>query len=119
MTRRSLVGALGVVFVSGGVAKLAGVGPASALGDRLGLSNRLLAFIGCCELAGGLGLLAGLAVDDRLGTAAGAGLSLLTLSGAVAHVRAGESPAQCAPALLLGGASVAATMGFRRSSLAH
>lgn len=103
---------LGVLFTVGGLAKLTGRGPAKSLGRRLGLSPWLLGFIGSCELAGGLGLLVGEAVDSRLGAAAGLGLTALTASGALAHVRAGEGAAETAPAVVLGLASLALARAF-------
>jgi putative oxidoreductase len=93
--------AVGAVFASGGVLKLAGRGPAMAMSERLGLSRGLLGFIGVCELAGGLGVLLGVAAWLPVAAAAAAGLTLLTLSGAAAHARAREPFSAWLPALVL------------------
>jgi len=108
----SLAVVLGLVFAAGGVLKLVGRGPAAELGSRLGLSPALLHFIGVCELGGGVGLLVGAAGWTALGALAAAGLTLLTLSGVVAHLRAREPVSAMLPAVVLGAGSAYLLAGF-------
>lgn len=97
---------LAAVFALGGVTKLVGVPQARAVATRLGTPYAVFRFVGCCELAGGTGLLLGVLVEDRIGVAAAVGLTLLALSGCVAHFRAREPWTAYLPAVVLGGCTL-------------
>lgn len=109
------VGALALagVFGLGALPKLAGVAESRAFAARLGVRYRVFRLVGACELTGAIGLLAGVLVDPAFGIAAAVGLTLLALSGCVAHLRAREPWTAYLPALALGTctALVAVTLG--------
>jgi hypothetical protein len=91
---------LAAVFVATGVAKLAGEARTVRAADHLRVPRPAYRGIGALEVAGAVGLIVGLNVAG-LGTTAAAGLALLMTGAIGAHLRAGDSPADAAPALVL------------------
>ncbi|MFJ5221005.1 DoxX family protein [Streptomyces sp. NPDC088354] len=92
---------LGMSFVGGGVAKLAGVAVMKADAKRFGLSYGTFRGVGALEVCGGAGLLAGLALWP-LAVAAAVGLVALMVGAVVCHVRAGDPAAKTVPAAAVG-----------------
>src|SRR6202165_2052660 len=78
---------------------LLGVLQSLSVRDHLGISPTLWRVIGLLELAGVVGVLAGLAWGP-IGVAAAVGLALLSLGAIVSHVRASDSVADMAPAVI-------------------
>jgi hypothetical protein len=97
---------LAALFGFAGVIKLAGVRHSLAIRDHLGVKPVQWRLIGALELAGVVGALAGLAWAP-IGVAAAIGLALLILGAIVFHVRASDSVADTAPAVIGLGLAVA------------
>jgi len=86
-------------FVALGAAKVAKAPSFLTRAAHVGFSAESYQLIGVAELAGAAGVLAGLAYSP-VGYAAGLGLLALMAGAAGAHVRAGDGPAQLAPAIV-------------------
>ena len=81
-------------------AKLTAQPAMQASADHFGIEWPRYRLIGVAELAAAVGLLAGL-VWPPLGIAAATGLALLVGGALVMHLRAGDSPKDMAPALVI------------------
>jgi uncharacterized membrane protein YphA (DoxX/SURF4 family) len=104
-----VTGLLTAGFLAVGAMKLAGAPRLRQTRDHLGVSASAWRTIGVLEIVGALGAAIGLAVRP-LGFAATAGLVLLGAGAIASHVRAGDPPAETAPAgtaLLLAAAALA------------
>jgi uncharacterized membrane protein YphA (DoxX/SURF4 family) len=97
---------LAAMFLFAGSIKLFGVQQSLAIRDHLGISPTQWRGIGLLELAGVAGALAGLAWRP-IGLAAAIGLTLLAIGAVVSHVRASDSVAETAPAVIGIGLAVA------------
>jgi hypothetical protein len=101
-----VTGLLTLLFTFSGLIKLVGVQRSLAIRDHLGVKPMQWRLIGLLELAGVAGVLAGLAWAP-IGIAAAAGLALLMLGAISFHVRAADSTADTAPAVIGLGLAVA------------
>jgi DoxX-like family len=97
---------LAVLFTFSSLIKLVGVRQSLAIRDHLGVKPMQWRLIGLLELAGVVGVLAGLAWAP-IGVAAAVGLALLLLGAIIFHVRAADSAADIAPAVIGLGLAVA------------
>ena len=97
---------LAAMFLFSGSIKVFGVQQSLAIRDHLGISPTLWRVIGLLELAGVAGVLAGLAWRP-IGVCAAVGLVLLAIGAVVSHVRASDSVAETAPAVVGIGLAVA------------
>jgi uncharacterized membrane protein YphA (DoxX/SURF4 family) len=88
-----------LLFLAAGGGKVAGQTQSLATRDHLEIPAATWQRIGLLELAGASGVLIGLAFRP-LGVAAAAGLALVSLGAIVTHVRAGDPPADMAPAVV-------------------
>jgi hypothetical protein len=101
-----VTGLLALLFAFSGLIKLVGVGQSLAIRDHLGVEPMQWRVIGLLELAGVVGVLVGL-VWAPIGMAAAVGLALLMLGAIRFHVRASDSAADTAPAVIGLGLAVA------------
>jgi hypothetical protein len=107
MTAEVIVTALlAAIFGFAGLIKLVGLRQSLAIRDHLGVKPVQWRLIGLLELAGVAGVLVGL-VWPPIGVAAAIGLALLVLGAIVFHVRASDSVADTAPAVIGLGLAVA------------
>jgi DoxX-like family len=107
MTAEVIVTALlAALFSFSSLIKLFGVRQSLAIRDHLGVQPVQWRMIGLLELAGVAGVLVGL-VWPPIGVAAAIGLALLVLGAIVFHVRASDSVADTAPAVIGLGLAVA------------
>jgi DoxX-like family len=107
MTAEVIVTALlAALFGFAGLIKIAGLRQSLAIRDHLGVKPVQWRLIGLLELAGVTGVLVGLAWPP-IGVAAAIGLALLVLGAIVFHVRASDSVADTAPAVIGLGLAVA------------
>jgi DoxX-like family len=107
MTAEVIVTALlAALFGFAGLIKIAGLRQSLAIRDHLGVKPVQWRLIGLLELAGVTGVLVGLA-RPPIGVAAAIGLALLVLGAIVFHVRASDSVADTAPAVIGLGLAVA------------
>ena len=107
MTAEVIVTALlAALFAFAGLIKLFGVRQSLAIRDHLGVKPVQWRVIGLLELAGVAGVLVGL-VWAPIGVAAAIGLALLVSGAIVFHVRASDSVADTAPAVISLGLAVA------------
>jgi hypothetical protein len=107
MTAEVIVTALlAAIFGFAGLIKLVGLRQSLAIRDHLGVKPVQWRLIGLLELAGVAGVLVGL-VWPPIGVAAAIGLTLLVLGAIVFHVRASDSVADTAPAVIGLGLAVA------------
>jgi DoxX-like family len=107
MTAEVIVTALlAALFGFAGLIKIAGLRQSMAIRDHLGVKPVQWRLIGLLELAGVAGVLVGL-VWPPIGVAAAIGLALLVLGAIVFHVRASDSVADTAPAVIGLGLAVA------------
>jgi DoxX-like family len=90
---------LAVLFTFSASIKLLGVQKSLAIRDHLGVKPLQWRLIGACELAGVAGVLVGL-IWAPLGIAAAIGLALLSVGAVAFHVRASDSAADTAPAVI-------------------
>ncbi|MDT5274969.1 MAG: hypothetical protein QOG95_1901 [Mycobacterium sp.] len=97
---------LAAIFGFAGLIKIAGVQQSLKIRDHLGVKPVQWRVIGSLELAGVAGVLAGLAWPP-IGIAAAIGLTLLILGAIAFHVRASDSVADTAPAVIALGLAVA------------
>jgi hypothetical protein len=97
---------LAAMFAFAGLIKVIGVRQSLAIRDHLGVDPTQWRLIGLLELAGVAGVLAGLKWAP-IGIAAAIGLTLLILGAIVFHVRASDSVANTAPAVIGLGLAVA------------
>jgi hypothetical protein len=97
---------LASLFAFGSLIKLFGVRQSLAIRDHLGVKPVQWRVIGLLELAGVSGVLVGL-VWAPIGVAAAIGLALLVSGAIVFHVRASDSVADTAPAVIGLGLAVA------------
>jgi hypothetical protein len=97
---------LAAMFAFAGLIKVLGVRQSLAIRDHLGVDPTQWRLVGLLELAGVAGVLAGLAWAP-IGVAAAIGLALLVLGAIVFHVRASDSVADSAPAVIGLGLAVA------------
>jgi DoxX-like family len=97
---------LAALFGFAGVIKLAGVRQSLAIRDHLEVNPVQWRLIGSLELAGVAGVLVGLTWWP-IGVAAAIGLTLLIVGAIVIHVRASDSVADTAPAVIGLGLAVA------------
>jgi hypothetical protein len=97
---------LAAMFAFAGLIKVLGVRQSLAIRDHLGVDPTQWRLVGLLELAGVAGVLAGLAWAP-IGVAAAIGLALLVLGAIVVHVRASDSVADSAPAVIGLGLAVA------------
>lgn len=97
---------LAAMFAFAGLIKVIGVRQSLAIRDHLGVDPTRWRLIGLLELAGVAGVLAGLKWAP-IGIAAAIGLTLLILGAIVFHVRASDSVADTAPAVIGLGLAVA------------
>ena len=97
---------LAALFAFAGLIKLFGVRQSLAIRDHLGVKPVQWRVIGLLELAGVAGVLVGL-VWAPIGVAAAIGLALLVSGAIVFHVRASDSVADTAPAVIGLGLAVA------------
>jgi DoxX-like protein len=95
-----------LLFIFSSLIKLVGVGQSLAIRDHLGVTPTQWRVIGLLELVGAAGVLAGLAWAP-IGIAAAVGLALLMLGAISFHVRASDSAADTAPAVIGLGLAVA------------
>jgi hypothetical protein len=107
MTAEVIVTALlAALFSFSSLIKLFGVRQSLAIRDHLGVQPVQWRLIGLLELAGVAGVLVGL-VWPPIGVAAAIGLALLVLGAIVFHIRASDSVADTAPAVIGLGLAVA------------
>jgi DoxX-like family len=107
MTAEVIVTALlAALFSFSSLIKLFGVRQSLAIRDHLGVEPVQWRLIGLLELAGVAGVLVGL-VWAPIGVAAAIGLALLVLGAIVFHVRASDTVADTAPAVIGLGLAVA------------
>jgi hypothetical protein len=107
MTAEVIVTALlAALFGFAGLIKVVGLRQSLAIRDHLGVKPGQWRLIGLLELAGVAGVLVGL-VWPPIGIAAAIGLALLVLGAIVFHVRASDSVADTAPAVIGLGLAVA------------
>jgi hypothetical protein len=97
---------LAALFAFAGLIKVLGVRQSLAIRDHLGVDPTQWRLIGLLELAGVAGVLVGLTWPP-IGIAAAIGLTLLLLGAIVFHVRASDSVADTAPAVIGLGLAVA------------
>jgi len=97
---------LAALFGFAGLIKVVGVRQSLAIRDHLGVDPTQWRLIGLLELAGVTGVLVGLTWAP-IGIAAAIGLTLLILGAIVFHVRASDSVADTAPAVIGLGLAVA------------
>jgi DoxX-like family len=97
---------LAALFAFSSLIKLFGVRQSLAIRDHLGVKPGQWRVIGLLELAGVAGVLVGL-VWAPIGVAAAIGLALLVLGAIIFHVRASDSVADTAPAVIGLGLAVA------------
>ena len=90
---------LAALFGFAGLIKVVGVRQSLAIRDHLGVDPTQWRLIGLLELAGVTGVLVGLTWAP-IGIAAAIGLTLLILGAIVFHVRASDSVADTAPAVI-------------------
>jgi len=105
---------LAVAFTAAGLMKLVGHPSQQQAADHFGIPWARYRAIGVLEIAGAAGVVVGFALTG-LGAAAAIGLTLLMVSALTTHSRAGDPPAQMAPAAVLGGLSAVNAMLY----LAH
>ena len=101
-----VTGLLAAMFAFAGLIKVVGVRQSLAIRDHLGVDPLQWRLIGALELAGVAGVLVGLKWPP-IGVAAAIGLALLVLGAIVFHVRASDSAADTAPAVISLGLAVA------------
>ena len=107
MTAKVIVTALlAALFGFASLIKVVGLRQSLAIRDHLGVKPVQWRLIGLLELAGVAGVLVGLA-RPPIGVAAAIGLALLVLGAIVFHVRASDSVADTAPAVIGLGLAVA------------
>jgi hypothetical protein len=107
MTAKVIVTALlAALFGFASLIKVVGLRQSLAIRDHLGVKPVQWRLIGLLELAGVAGVLVGLAWPP-IGVAAAIGLALLVLGAIVFHVRASDSVADAAPAVIGLGLAVA------------
>jgi DoxX-like family len=107
MTAKVIVTALlAALFGFASLIKVVGLRQSLAIRDHLGVKPVQWRLIGLLELAGVAGVLVGL-VWPPIGVAAAIGLALLVLGALVFHVRASDSVADTAPAVIGLGLAVA------------
>jgi DoxX-like protein len=107
MSARVIVTALlAALFGFASLIKIAGLRQSLAIRDHLGVKPVQWRLIGLLELAGVAGVLVGL-VWPPIGVAAAIGLALLVLGAIGFHVRASDSVADTAPAVIGLGLAVA------------
>ena len=107
MTAKVIVTALlAALFGFASLIKVVGLRQSLAIRDHLGVKPVQWRLIGLLELAGVAGVLVGL-VWPPIGVAAAIGLALLVLGAIVFHVRASDSVADTAPAVIGLGLAVA------------
>ena len=107
MTAKVIVTALlAALFGFASLIKVVGLRQSLAIRDHLGVKPVQWRLIGLLELAGVTGVLVGLAWPP-IGVAAAIGLALLVLGAIVFHVRASDSVADTAPAVIGVGLAVA------------
>jgi hypothetical protein len=97
---------LAALFGFAGLIKVVGLRQSLAIRDHLGVDPTQWRLIGLLELAGVAGVLVGLTWAP-IGIAAAIGLTLLTVGAIVFHVRASDSVADTAPAVIGLGLAVA------------
>jgi hypothetical protein len=97
---------LAAMFAFAGLIKVFGVRQSLAIRDHLGIDPTQWRLVGLLELAGVTGALVGLAWAP-IGVAAAIGLALLVLGAIIFHVRASDSAAGTAPAVIGLGLAVA------------
>ncbi len=97
---------LAALFGFASLIKIAGLRQSLAIRDHLGVKPVQWRLIGLLELAGVAGVLVGL-VWPPIGVAAAIGLALLVLGAIGFHVRASDSVADTAPAVIGLGLAVA------------
>jgi hypothetical protein len=90
---------LALLFTFSSSIKLLGVRQSLEIRDHLGVTPAMWRVIGALELAGVIGVLVGLAWAP-IGVAAAIGLALLTVGAVAFHVRASDSLAKTAPAVI-------------------
>jgi DoxX-like family len=90
-----------MAFTAAALSKLTGLSPMKQAADHFGIAWERYRGIGVLELAGAGGVLLGFAVT-AIGAAAAIGLPLLMIAAVSTHRRAGDPPAQMAPAAVLG-----------------
>ena len=107
MTAKVIVTALlAALFGFASLIKVVGLRQSLAIRDHLGVKPGQWRLVGLLELAGVAGVLVGL-VWPPIGVAAAIGLALLVLGAIVFHVRASDSVADTAPAVIGLGLAVA------------
>ena len=107
MTAKVIVTALlAALFGFASLIKVVGLRQSLAIRDHLGVKPVQWRLIGLLERAGVAGVLVGL-VWPPIGVAAAIGLALLVLGAIVFHVRASDSVADTAPAVIGVGLAVA------------
>ncbi len=108
MTAEVIVTALlAALFGFAGLIKVVGLRQSLAIRDHLGVQPVQWRLIGLLELAGVAGVLVGLLAWPAIGVAAAVGLALLVLGAIGFHVRASDSVADTAPAVIGLGLAVA------------
>jgi hypothetical protein len=90
---------LAALFTFAASIKLLGVSQSLAIRDHLGVNPVQWRLIGVCELAGVAGVLVGL-MWAPIGIAAAIGLALLSIGAIAFHLRASDSVADTAPAVI-------------------
>jgi len=93
----------GLLFMGGGLAKLAGVAVMRGDADRFGFKYNTYRLIGAAELAGGLALcIARLAHHPLLGIVAAVGLAVLMFGAVAVHLKAKDAVSKAVPAAIFG-----------------
>jgi hypothetical protein len=90
---------LAMLFTFSSSIKLLGVRQSLEIRDHLGVKPTQWRLIGLLELAGVVGVLTGLAWSP-IGVAAAIGLALVSVGAVIFHVRASDSVANMAPAMI-------------------
>lgn len=104
---------LGIAFLMGGIAKLAGARMHANNFRKWGFSPNVRLLVGGAEALGGIGMIAGIWAHG-LAVSAGVGLAALMVGALVVHRRAKDSFSQWAPAFVF--LLVAAAVAVRYAS---
>ncbi|UMP06737.1 DoxX family protein [Amycolatopsis sp. EV170708-02-1] len=103
MAFSAFVVVISLLFMGGGLAKLAGVDVMRRDAERFDLKYGTYRLIGAAELAGGLALcVARFASQPLLGIVAAAGLTALMSGAVVVHLKAKDAVAKTVPAAAFG-----------------
>lgn len=103
MTFSVFIVAISLLFMGGGLAKLAGVEVMRRDAERFGFKYGAYRLIGTAEFAGGLAMCtARFTQQSLLGIVAAAGLTVLMFGAVAVHVKAKDAVAKAVPAAVFG-----------------